>query len=611
MTDRGFNDSTVKKLINIITIGPLVIAGIYALTVSYNFIFPGPKTNISKETNESFLKRKSYGILAFLIDHFRGLFGVISNIFSFIFSIVTRFRYLMVLGLVIYIIITYLLSKSYQNVPFLNDWSNYINVVLILIGASLVISVLSLFIKENNEDSKFPSNKGISSKLSWTLKESIPMYKSILGISLVLGLVFITFYLMKMFKFVSAKLNTFVLLLVFMGLLFTVFNVITKNAFLMNKIINSKILQLLYHVVFLVPCIVVYLTNFIWTEIEDTPSVVWIVLLIELVLIAGYFLLPLLKNWLFVNSVSKKDDLFYEQEDIALDKSVIMNENRLWKLMDKLSVDWDKIIGNDLYNPNKEDALKDYLLSRGYISEKDNRKRNFLQKMFDPSLSLEAAITYVQVNAPVIISLKRKISLQIADSKNLSKNRKDRDNMFKTKILLKDPIYLNKKKSLGNYEAIGSRIGAFNYNYAISAWVFMHEQAPNLRASSNKFTTILDYASKPKIQFKPSENKLRVIMSNSIDKEHVVFETTKFPLQRWNNIIVNYNGGTLDIFINGKLKSTTNNIVPIMEYDGVSVGSENGLSGGICNVVYFPIPLSINKINEFYKSLRYKNPPVL
>ena len=59
MTDRGFNDSTVKKLINIITIGPLVIAGIYALTVSYNFIFPGPKTNISKETNESILKRKS------------------------------------------------------------------------------------------------------------------------------------------------------------------------------------------------------------------------------------------------------------------------------------------------------------------------------------------------------------------------------------------------------------------------------------------------------------------------------------------------------------------------------------------------------------------------
>ena len=201
--------------------------------------------------------------------------------------------------------------------------------------------------------------------------------------------------------------------------------------------------------------------------------------------------------------------------------------------------------------------------------------------------------------------------MQLKESKNLSKNKDDSDNMFKTKILLGDPIYLNKEKSLGSYESIGSRVGAFNYNYAVSAWVFMHDQPPNMRASSNKFTTILDYANKPKIQFKPSENKLRITMGNSFDKETVVYETEDFLLQRWNNIVVNYSGGTLDIFINGKLKSTHENVVPIMTYDGISVGEDDGLSGGVCNVVYYPEPLTLNKITTDYKNLRYKNPPVV
>ena len=113
------------------------------------------------------------------------------------------------------------------------------------------------------------------------------------------------------------------------------------------------------------------------------------------------------------------------------------------------------------------------------------------------------------------------------------------------------------------------------------------------------------------IQFNVEENTLRIVMNNGIDKETVVYKTDNFPLQRWNNILINYNGGTLDIFINGKLKSTTPNIVPVMSYDGISVGDDDGLSGGICNVVYFPNPVPLSKIQFYYKSLKYKNPPVL
>ena len=72
-----------------------------------------------------------------------------------------------------------------------------------------------------------------------------------------------------------------------------------------------------------------------------------------------------------------------------------------------------------------------------------------------------------------------------------------------------------------------------------------------------------------------------------------------------------HTGGTLDIFINAKLVSSTTSIVPFMTYDQVTAGAKNGISGGVCSVVYFPIPLKLSKIKSLYKSLKYKNPPII
>ena len=612
MTKSGFENDTVKKLINIVTITPLVIAGLYSVVLFYDFIFPQIKTKTnSNESGHNFIKRMGLTFFLKIISILGIIFSFIGKIGKFIITSLQNFKFSVINIFVLYLIFCYYLSKSYKNITFLNDWSNYINLVLVSIGIFMIINIFTLFIKENNDDSAFPAGKGIGPKALWMLSKSMPIYKSLLGIIIGLGMVFLTFYLLKMFKFLSSTINSFLMVLVVIGILFTIFNLISKNATMMGNIMSSKILQLLYHTVFIIPCLVLYLTNFLWNEIEDTPQITWFVLLIQILLIGSYFLLPIFKKWAFKNFITKKDRLFYEQENLAHDRSVIMNENRLSLIMDKLSVDWDKIISKNLYDKKNEKELKIYLMSRGYVSSTNNQRKGFLEKLFEPSLSLEAAITYVQTNALVIIDLKRQIAMQLEKAKNSSKANKQKNNMFKTNILLDNPIYLNKKKLLGSYESIGNKEGAFSYNYAVSSWVFIHEQPPSLRSSSNKFTTILDYASKPKIQFNPSENMLRVIMSNGIDKENVIYESNDFKLQRWNNILVNYNGGTLDVFVNGELKSTTNNITPIMSYDGITSGEDKGLSGGICNVVYFPEPLTITEIKTLYKSLKYKNPPVL
>ena len=38
---------------------------------------------------------------------------------------------------------------------------------------------------------------------------------------------------------------------------------------------------------------------------------------------------------------------------------------------------------------------------------------------------------------------------------------------------------------------------------------------------------------------------------------------------------------------------------------------KNGLSGGICNVIYYPGALSRLKIGMYYETLKNQNPPVL
>lgn len=607
MTRSGYQDKVIKNLLSITLYVPLIIATIASSMKLYDFIYPSdPGRNVSDQASNL-----RYNFTNSIMLVFRNIFGYISMFFKLIWDGLTNFKTLAITILVIYIILSYFFTFLYKDNSILKEWSTYTNIIMILGMAFISLGVISLFIKENNDSNPYPYTKSTFSQMEWTFSEAVPLYKSILSIAIVLGLTSIALYLIKTFSFLSLTLTVLIELIVFIGLIFAIFNAISKNAGLMSKIMNNKFFQILYHIIFIIPCTVLYLTNYLWGQIKETPYVAWIILIVEIICVGLYFLIPIIKNYIFLHSVTKTDDLMIQQESEAHDKSIIRNENKLSNLMDGASVDWEVILANNLYDVKMVKNLKTYLESRGYTSSKNKKSLGFFQKMFAKPLSLEAAITYVQVNSLIIIDLRNQIRMQTVESKNLGDSRKSKENMLKTKILLKKPIYLNKKKVIGNYEDIGSGVGAFNYNYSISAWTFIHDQPPSFRKSSSKFTNILDYANKPKIQFNPSTNTLRIVMSNGLDKENVVYETKDFKLQRWNNIIINYDGGTLDIFINSTLVSSTNNIVPIMSYDEITVGSSDGLSGGVCSVVYFPKPLSLSKIESLYKNLKYKNPPII
>ena len=191
-------------------------------------------------------------------------------------------------------------------------------------------------------------------------------------------------------------------------------------------------------------------------------------------------------------------------------------------------------------------------------------------------------------------------------------------------VLVNNPIYLNVSTNIGSYQSLNGENDLsgqyqYDYNYAISCWVFIN--ANTGKSTFNTYSSILDYGGKPTISYNASDNTMRITMQSDpefayehtgTDASHnnVVYTQTDVLLQKWNNIIINYNGGTLDIFYNGKLVKSVIEVVPQMALDSLIVGDTNGVQGGICNINYFKTNLNMTQIYYLYNSVKDKTPPV-
>jgi hypothetical protein len=185
------------------------------------------------------------------------------------------------------------------------------------------------------------------------------------------------------------------------------------------------------------------------------------------------------------------------------------------------------------------------------------------------------------------------------------------------KILLEKPINTNHLITLANYEKLNDNNTNFDYQYAISFWVFVESSPPNTNPNYTKYTSLLNYGGKPNILYKGDINTLMVTMDQKklskkgenttmIDfddnGDRIIYVNRNFLLQKWNNIIINYNGGTLDVFLNGELVKSSIEVIPYMKFDTLTAGTDGGINGGIANVIYFKNPLTISNINHLYNN---------
>ena len=132
--------------------------------------------------------------------------------------------------------------------------------------------------------------------------------------------------------------------------------------------------------------------------------------------------------------------------------------------------------------------------------------------------------------------------------------------------------------------------------FAMSLWVYIVPMPTN-HIPYNKEAIILDFASHPRIVYDGSQRKFRIYYS--ADKS----DQFDAPLEKWNNIFVNYDKDTVDMYLNGELKTTIpreGQIGGFLVGDILTIGEDNGLQGGIAKVVYYERPLLIHEIRNVY-----------
>ena len=160
-------------------------------------------------------------------------------------------------------------------------------------------------------------------------------------------------------------------------------------------------------------------------------------------------------------------------------------------------------------------------------------------------------------------------------------------------VLLEEPVYLNERRLIGTFEDMKAAMDNKNYSYryGVSFYIYINPQPPNTSAAYTEYSKLFDYGAKPTLLYKADENKLKIQVKINDTETKDIYLGKDMKLQKWNKFLINYDGGTLDIFLNDKLISSTQSIAPYMTLDSVVVGQNNGINGGIRDVVYFRNPV--------------------
>ena len=171
------------------------------------------------------------------------------------------------------------------------------------------------------------------------------------------------------------------------------------------------------------------------------------------------------------------------------------------------------------------------------------------------------------------------------------------NNKIGTKLVT-EPIRLENKKSFKLETkdiSVKERDSTPSYSHSLSLWFYIDENNKSRNKNMNNDTVIFDLGGIPKCTYNVSNDTLNVYMREG-HEEINIYSSQEIKIQKWTNIICNYDNGTMDIFIDGMLVSTTNDVIPYMSSFQLSVGENNGLLGGIKNVIYNKEPFSKKEI---------------
>tara|TARA_Y100000591_G_C21834029_1_gene701399 strand:- start:474 stop:2363 length:1890 start_codon:yes stop_codon:yes gene_type:complete len=500
------------------------------------------------------------------------------------------------------------------------DYSYYINYFLVGVG---LFCLAMFFIKfSKNATQTYPSKGNNLDKEEWLFKNSSKYLYTLIAVGVAMGLLSAFAFLVSKNLFFSVSGSVMIMIGVLITALFLGYKYLMSSVSFKNILSKYPIINVLFYSIFIVPCIFFDIVKFLYNELRHTPTIVYYILGFEIVLITLLIIIPIFTKYMYTTSIYKDDkNIIIKNKIDSVEKSLKQMKKRLHSLKKNAhsekgkripSNGWKEIKRRNLNDPDNKDELVLFLINYGYknseMCDASSDKNKELCKE-----AITETIQLIQDHAGEIFDLEHSIKETKVYLEDLKKERDEVKKIQKAKILLRDPIYLKNKKYLANHQELKS-VGydiQYNYNYAISAWFFIRAQPPNYGDQYRKHTTILDYGGKPNISYNGLDNSLKITMNNGKNKKPIIYKINDFPLQKWNNIVINYDSGILDIFMNSKLMASFKNVVPYMTLDNISVGDDNGIGGGVCNVLYFPRIMTKERINANYMFLKNNNPPIV
>ena len=179
--------------------------------------------------------------------------------------------------------------------------------------------------------------------------------------------------------------------------------------------------------------------------------------------------------------------------------------------------------------------------------------------------------------------------------------------------LLPKPVYTSTSTIIGSklINPVGDNIIALSTSssFAISLWAFIN----NTQVAMNETLPIFQYNTPsstiirgPAIEYAGNDQWIFYVGEDGVGIPVTV------PSQKWNNIVFNYYDNTADIFINNVLVKSVilNPMIAFLPTDTFRFGSDNGISGAMCNASFYNSPLNATQIERAYNDLQKRTPPV-
>ena len=315
-------------------------------------------------------------------------------------------------------------------------------------------------------------------------------------------------------------------------------------------------LCIIKNIVFFIPCLLVILIDEINKDIKLTPSSIYILFFILLILVLVLFVLPIVFK--YIRSFKKNDLLqgegpFYLNVERTLGKYQNLNKN----------------LSKTITLPNiSEDRANANINSNPIVNKVDNLLNAF--KIDTTNLDI-ASISSINIR-------------DISDTPDTIANTKE----HKFKLFDNNSLY-NIKGEYYN-SSVGKDKFPYNYTYSLSFYIYINPQPDNTSIAYTKDTILFNYAYKPVVFYNGKSKNIIIksrTMSNKGDQLDTIYELKNPKHQKWLFFVINYDNNIIDIFVDGKLVGSKKDVSPYFKGDKITIGEKNGIHGSIKEIYYY------------------------